>query len=62
MRQVFLAARNFWRDEDGVTAIEYALVASLIAMAILTSVALLGQQVGNLYAHVKDCVLTPSTC
>lgn len=62
MKAIVLAVCRFGRDEDGVTAIEYALLAALIAVAVFASVALLGVQLGNLYAHIKDCVLSPSTC
>ena len=51
------AVQNFWRDADGVSAIEYALLAALIAMAVLGGVSLLGQQVNILYTHIKDCVV-----
>lgn len=57
MTQVFLAVRHFWRDEVGVTSIEYALVASLIAIAIVVGVSLLAVQVGNLYSRISDCVV-----
>lgn len=62
MDQVFLATRKFFQDEGGVTAIEYALMASLIAVAVTFTVFLLGQQVQALYLRVKDCILSPSTC
>jgi pilus assembly protein Flp/PilA len=42
------------QDETGVTAIEYALLGSLIAMAIVTSVTLLGGEVKALYDMVSD--------
>lgn len=45
---------NFFRDNSGVTAIEYALMASLIAMAIVASVGLLGQAVKSLFTTVVD--------
>ena len=35
----------FFKDEDGVTAIEYGLIASLIAVAIIVAVTAVG---GNL--------------
>ena len=57
MKQLVLAACIFWFDEEGVTAIEYALLASLIAVAIFASVALLGLEVGNLYARISICVV-----
>ena len=39
--------KNFAREEDGVTAIEYGLIAALIAVVIIGSVQLVG---GNLSA------------
>jgi pilus assembly protein Flp/PilA len=43
---------RFLKSDDGVTAIEYALVGSLIAMAIVVTVAALGGQVKILYESV----------
>ena len=37
-----LAAKRFISDEGGVTAIEYGLIAALIAVVIITAVALIG--------------------
>jgi pilus assembly protein Flp/PilA len=45
---------NFIRDNSGVTSIEYAIMASLIAVAIAASVGLLGQAVGNLFTRLVD--------
>ena len=36
------AIKNFINDEAGVTAIEYGLIAALIAVVIITAVALVG--------------------
>lgn len=44
--------RVLLRDEAGVTAIEYALIGTLIAMAIVTTVATLGLNLKDLYAMV----------
>jgi pilus assembly protein Flp/PilA len=43
-------------DESGVTSIEYALLGSLIAMAIVTAVGTLGMSVKELYEMVADRV------
>ncbi len=40
---------RFLREETGATAIEYALIASLIAMAVIGSVMLLGEETAALY-------------
>ena len=42
----------FQRDEHGVSSIEYALLAALIAMAIVIAVGALGIQVNALYEMV----------
>ena len=39
-------------DDVGVTAIEYALIASLIAVAIITAVGIVGQKVNNVFTEV----------
>jgi len=36
--------RRFKRDESGVTAIEYGLIAALIAVVIITAVTLVGSK------------------
>ena len=34
--------KKFWRAETGVTAIEYALIAALVAVVIIAAVTLIG--------------------
>ena len=52
--------QNFLADESGVTALEYALIGSLIAVAIVTTVATLGLTLGDVYdmvaGKVKDAI------
>lgn len=36
--------KNFIREEDGVTAIEYGLIAALIAVVIIAAVTIVGTQ------------------
>ena len=38
MKSIINTAKAFVRDEDGVTAIEYGLIATLIALVIITGV------------------------
>ena len=38
--------KNFWKDDSGATAIEYALIATLIAMAIIASFGLMLNNIG----------------
>lgn len=45
---------GFLREEDGVTAIEYALIASLIALIAVTGMGLLGNQLNLMFQHIKN--------
>ncbi|MBA3069369.1 MAG: Flp family type IVb pilin [Hyphomonas sp.] len=40
---------RFLKDESGATAIEYGLIAALIAVAIIGGVTALGTQTGNTF-------------
>lgn len=41
----------FWRDSSGATAIEYALIASLVAMVIIAAVTGLGTSLTSKYEN-----------
>ena len=43
---------NFINDENGATAIEYGLIAALIAVVIITAVQTLGTQVAGTFSNV----------
>jgi len=42
MKALIQTAKNFCTDEEGVTAIEYGLIAALIAVVIIASVTTVG--------------------
>lgn len=46
--------KDFWRDENGATAIEYALIAGGIAVAMIVSVNALGVDVAGLFTTAGD--------
>lgn len=46
----------------GAVAIEYALVASLIAMVIVVGLVLVGMSVGALFDRVAACFVDPASC
>ncbi|MFZ3127148.1 MAG: Flp family type IVb pilin [Rhodoferax sp.] len=62
MKQLYLATRKFLRDEEGVTAIEYGLIAALIAVAVIATVYLVGQELNNTFVKIKTCLVTPANC
>ena len=52
MNKLVLASRRFLRDEEGVTAIEYGLIAALIAVAIIVAAGLLGGQLDTTFRAI----------
>lgn len=44
--------KNFWQDEEGATAIEYGLIAGLIAVAIMATVGSLGEELNTLFGKI----------
>jgi pilus assembly protein Flp/PilA len=45
---------RFVKDESGATAIEYGLIAALVAVAIIGSVTTLGTKLGTTFKSVSD--------
>lgn len=43
---------NFWKDEDGATAIEYGLIAGLIAVAIIGALLLVSDELKTLFGKI----------
>jgi pilus assembly protein Flp/PilA len=52
-RSLLAAVARFTRDESGATAIEYAIIASGIAVAVAASVVTLGSNVNTLFTNVS---------
>ncbi|WP_090595451.1 Flp family type IVb pilin [Pelagibacterium luteolum] len=46
--------RTFLHNEHGATAVEYGLIAALIAMVVVAALTLLGDPVNGLFGSVKD--------
>ena len=51
---MFRPLKKFVDNELGATAIEYALIASLIAVAIIVSITVLGTQLQNTFNEVSS--------
>jgi pilus assembly protein Flp/PilA len=54
MKNLYAGVQRFIRDEEGVTAIEYALIASLIAVVIILAVSEVGKDVNNTFNKVAN--------
>ena len=45
---------KFRKDENGATAIEYGLIAGLIAVVIITALTLVGEDLTNMFNNVAN--------
>lgn len=53
--------QKFLREEDGVTAIEYGLIAALIAVVIIAAVTVVGTQLNKTFTKVGSKLTTANT-
>lgn len=56
MKKLVMSARNFMREEDGAAAIEYGLLAALIAVAIIVGANALGDNLNALFNAIAGCL------
>ena len=52
MRKLGQALVNFLRDEDGPTAVEYAVMLALIIVVCITAITALGSNANNTFSYV----------
>ena len=50
--------KNFMQEEDGVTAIEYGLIAALVAVAIIAAATTLGTQISAMFTYIAGKLVT----
>ena len=53
---MFKSIKSFAANQSGATAIEYALLASLIAVFIITAVSQVGTQVSTVFSEVAGSI------
>lgn len=58
MDKLVHSVKNFWNDEEGVTAIEYGLIAALIAVAIIVGVTAVGGNLNTLFNTIAGHLST----
>lgn len=49
-----LKISSFLKREDGATAIEYAIIAGLIAVGIIVAAKALGIEIGNMFDYIAE--------
>ena len=58
MSKIASAVKAFIADENGVTAIEYGLIAALVGVAIVTAVGALGTQLNLTFGEIATAMKT----
>jgi pilus assembly protein Flp/PilA len=53
--KLYSRTKRFFRASDGSSAVEYALLASLISLALILSVGLMGTTLSGSYEKVGRC-------
>ncbi|WP_175719556.1 Flp family type IVb pilin [Burkholderia anthina] len=52
MSKLMITIRRFFQDEQGVTAIEYGLIAALIAVGIIATVSAIGTDLQTVFSTI----------
>ncbi len=60
MKAIYCAINSFWSEEDGVTAIEYGLLAALVGVAIITAATLMGTKMSEMFTGIANKLTAPS--
>ena len=60
MKSLIQNVRNFVREEEGATAIEYGLLAALVAVVIIAAVQELGGSLQNTFESVANKLNPPA--
>ena len=61
MRKLGQFALNFLKNEDGPTAVEYAVMLALIIVVCITAISALGSNASNTFTYVGNKVSTTSS-
>ena len=61
MKKLLVGCVRFLKDEEGVTALEYGLLAGLIAVAIVVGAATLGTNINSAFCKIANCITTPGS-
>lgn len=56
MKKISQSFKTFWADEDGATAIEYGLLASLIAVVMAAGAETLGTALNTLFGGIATSI------
>ncbi len=52
--------RAFFKNEEGASAIEYSIIAALIAVVIVAAVTDVGEQMEIVFENIRDALTAPA--
>ncbi|HET8730621.1 MAG TPA: Flp family type IVb pilin [Moraxellaceae bacterium] len=61
MKNLAKATQKFLRNEEGVTAIEYGLIAALIALVIIATLILVGTDLNTVFVKIEQALAKATT-
>ena len=64
MNAMLMSVKRFVKDEEGVTAIEYGMIAALIAVVIAAAVVTVGTNLNVVFTTIATCLsgLSAASC
>lgn len=60
MKKLYLGIQRFLKDEEGVTAIEYGLLAALIAVMIIAGATIIGTNLDAIFKFIGSKLVAPT--
>ena len=54
--------KRFVREEDGVTMVEYGLLAALISIVCIVAIQVIGTQLNTVFERIGTCLTPPYAC
>ena len=61
MQSMLKTFSRFAKDESGATAIEYGLIAALVAVGLIAALTALGASLSKIFTHVSTTLNTASS-
>lgn len=56
MKNLTQGIKRFFLEEEGASAVEYGILVALIAVAVVATVYLVGQELNNVFKKVENCL------
>lgn len=54
MKNIIKTIKEFWKDESGVTAIEYGLIAGLMSALLVVALGMFSDNLQDLFTAISD--------